>query len=91
MVNRRRVLEMMESSVKVMLGSDNIADVFIPSGTPNLYTEVEFLSNAVRFYNPKIWAKVLAGIDLNDMDRVLIGRSLEQDREVNDRIRKERA
>jgi len=77
-----RVLEMLEAGVKVRLGSDNISDVFVPSGTPNLYKEIYLLSNAIRFYNPDIWAKVACGINLTDMDRLTISRSLEEDRKA---------
>jgi len=77
-----RILEMLEYGIKVMIGTDNIADVFIPSGTPDMYKEIYMLSNAVRFYNPEILAKVATGKKLTDMDRELVKRALEQDREV---------
>ncbi|MBW2995210.1 hypothetical protein KY312_02570, partial [Candidatus Woesearchaeota archaeon] len=77
-----RVLEMLEHGINVQLGTDNIADVFIPSGTPDMYKEIFLLSNSVRFYNPEILAKVATGTKLTDMDRELISRALEQDREV---------
>jgi cytosine/adenosine deaminase-related metal-dependent hydrolase len=77
-----RVLEMLEYGIDVRLGTDNIADVFIPSGTPDMYKEIFLLSNAVRFYNPEILAKVATAIQLTDMDRELVSRALEQDRET---------
>jgi cytosine/adenosine deaminase-related metal-dependent hydrolase len=77
-----RVLEMVECGVNVMIGTDNIADVFVPSGTPDMYKEIYLLSNCLRFYNPDILAKLGTGTKLTDMDRELVKRALEQDREV---------
>jgi cytosine/adenosine deaminase-related metal-dependent hydrolase len=74
-----RVLEMLEAGVNVRLGSDNIADVFMPFGTPDLYQEVRNLADAVRFYNPDVWAKVATGTELNNMDRKFINDALNAD------------
>jgi cytosine/adenosine deaminase-related metal-dependent hydrolase len=74
-----RILEMLEAGVNVRLGSDNIADVFMPFGTPDLYQEVRNLADAVRFYNPDVWAKVATGTKLNNMDRKFISDSLNAD------------
>ena len=74
-----RVLEMLEAGVKARLGSDNIADVFMPFGTPDLYQEVRNLADAVRFYNLDVWAKVAAGTELNNMDRKFISDALNAD------------
>ncbi len=71
-----RVLEMMEAGVTVRLGSDNISDVFMPFGTPDLYQEVRNIADSVRFYNPDVWAKVATGTRLNNMDRKFIRDSL---------------
>ncbi len=84
-----RVLEMLVEEIPIRIGSDNIADVFLPSTTPSLYDEILMLSNAVRFYNPDILAKLACGKELTDMDRELIRRSLEQDEEVFRGIKKE--
>ncbi len=77
-----RVLDMLVEEIPIRIGSDNIADVFLPSTTSSLYDEILMLSNAVRYYNPEILAKVACGKELTDMDRELIRRSLEQDEEV---------
>jgi len=84
-----RVLEMAEAGVNVAVGSDNIWDVYVPTGTPDMSEEFCVLSNAVRFYYPDILAKIGTGTHLNDMDRALISRALDQDREVWERIKKE--
>ena len=73
-----RILEMMVRRIPVRLGSDNIADVFVPTGSPNMYLEAIRANDYVRFYNPEVWAKVLAGEDLNEMDRLSIRRSLHE-------------
>ncbi len=84
-----RVLEMAEAGVHVRVGSDNIWDVYVPTGTPDMSEEFCVLSNAVRFYYPDILAKIGTGTPLNDMDRALITRALDQDREVWERTERE--
>jgi len=77
-----RVLDMLEAEIPVRIGSDNIADVFLPSTTASLYDELLVLSNAIRFYNPDILGKLGSGSKLTDMDRELVNRVLEQDRKA---------
>ncbi len=81
-----RVLDFLAREVPVRLGSDNVADVFLPSTTVDLTDEVHCLSNAIRFYNVDILAKLSTGKMLTDMDRELIGRFMEQDRKVFEKI-----
>lgn len=75
-----RVLDFMAAEIPLRVGSDNIADVFLPSTTASLYDELLVLSNAIRFYNPDILAKLGSGSRLTDMDRELVNRSLQQDK-----------
>ena len=77
-----RILEMAERQVPVLLGSDNIADVSLPSTTASLYDEVFILSNALRFYNVEVLAKMMCGVPLNAMDREIIRAHLEEDRKI---------
>jgi len=77
-----RVLDMLAAEIPVRFGSDNIADVFLPSTTASLYDELLVLSNTIRFYNPDILGKLGSGSKLTDMDRELISRSLEQDKKA---------
>lgn len=77
-----RVIEMLERGISVRLGSDNIADVFLPSTTANLYDEAFMFSNATRFYNVDILAKLMCAAPLNDMDREVIRSHLQQDQDV---------
>ncbi len=55
--------------VDVAIGSDNNADIFVPTRTLDLYDETAFLANIVRFYNPGVWAKILTRTPLNEMDK----------------------
>lgn len=77
-----RVLDMLGAEIPLRIGSDNIADVFLPSTTASLYDELLVLSNVIRFYNPDILGKLGSGSKLTDMDRELVSRSLEQDRKA---------
>jgi len=67
-----RVLEMLAFGIWVRIGSDNIADIFSPSGTPDLHDEIFVLSNAIRFYRIGILSKIACGIKLDDDDRFVI-------------------
>jgi cytosine/creatinine deaminase len=77
-----RILEMLAKEIPVRIGSDNVADIFLPSTTSNLYDEIFMLSNSVRFYNTSIMTKLATGKELNDVDREMIERSLAQDKEI---------
>lgn len=72
-----RLCEMMAEGVPVRLGSDNIEDVFVPTGSPDMQEEAVIASDSLRFHNPEIWAKVLAGEGLNEMDKYNIREILE--------------
>jgi cytosine/adenosine deaminase-related metal-dependent hydrolase len=63
--------------IPVLLGTDNINDVFVPSSTPDLYDEALVLSHAGRFYNPRILAKIASGTELDDFDRGKIERAMQ--------------
>src|SRR3989344_2118397 len=83
-----RILDFIAADIPVRLGSDNIADVFLPGTTASLYDELLVLSNAIRFYNPEILGKLASGTKLTEMDRQLIVRHLEQDKEVFSKLKK---
>ncbi|MEO1295653.1 MAG: hypothetical protein AAFW75_07600 [Cyanobacteria bacterium J06636_16] len=74
-----RVLEMLAAGIQVRLGSDNIADICSPSATPDLRDEIFVLSNAVRFYDVNILAKLAAGKRLNIAECTLIQEHLKAD------------
>ncbi len=76
-----RVMEFLAAGVPVRIGSDNIDDITSPAGTPDLMHELFVLTNAVRFYDIEIVAKIAAGQPLNDADRQKIRLHLERDAE----------
>ncbi|MDD2913636.1 MAG: hypothetical protein PHS29_03310 [Candidatus Pacebacteria bacterium] len=75
-----RMLELCKRGVPVMIGSDNICDVFVPQGDGDILTEIIMGGHALRFPVPYVWAKIGAGVPLNQVDRATIGRALYQDR-----------
>jgi cytosine/creatinine deaminase len=62
--------------IPVFLGTDNINDVFVPSSTPDLFDEIKEISGHLRFYSPRILAKIASGLSLDDFDRSTIRSSL---------------
>mgnify|MGYP001559716209 CR=1 FL=1 len=77
-----RVLELCKRKVPVLLGSDNMCDVFVPQGDGDMLTEIKVAGHAVRFAIPHVWAKLAAGVPLNEVDRATVGRVLYQDRKA---------
>ncbi len=77
-----RVLELCKRKVPVLLGSDNICDVFVPQSDGDMLTEIKIAGHTVRFSIPHVWAKLGAGIPLNEVDRAIVGRVLYQDRKA---------
>jgi len=77
-----RVLELIKKKVPVRMGTDNIADVFVPSSDGDMLTEVKIASNAVRLYQPSIWAKLACGVQPNNVDIATVGRILYEDRKA---------
>lgn len=67
-----RVLELLAAGIHVRIGSDNICDITSPMGTPDLMDELFVLANAVRFYDIEVFAKLGAGVALDDADRARI-------------------
>ncbi len=71
-----RVLELSLAGVDIAIGSDNNADIFVPTNTLDLYDEINFLANIVRFYNAGIWAKILTRTPLNEMDKEIVRKAV---------------
>lgn len=74
-----RVLDMIARGLQVRLGSDNIADICSPAGTPDLLDELFVLCNALRFYDIDILAKLAAGLRISDEERRAVASHLEYD------------
>ena len=77
-----RVLEMSVRGIPVLLGSDNICDIFVPQSNGDMLTEVQVLSHAIRFPTPHVLAKLAAGVRLNEVDVSAIEDVLLQDKGV---------
>jgi len=71
-----RVLELLRSGVRVAIGTDNINDMFVPSGSGLVIEEVRVLSNVVRNYSSHIAAKIAMGLHLDNGDREILARAL---------------
>ena len=77
-----RVLELLKLKVPVWLGTDNIADVFVPASDGDMLSEIKQATHALRMYIPSIWAKLGSGSPLNNVDSATIGRILHEDRKA---------
>jgi cytosine/adenosine deaminase-related metal-dependent hydrolase len=77
-----RVLELVKKKVPVLIGTDNICDVFVPQGDGDMLTEVKMGGHAVRLATPAVWAKLAAGTPPNEVDRTTVGRVLWEDRKA---------
>ncbi|PIE35627.1 hypothetical protein CSA56_03485 [candidate division KSB3 bacterium] len=72
-----RVLELLLNDIPVRIGTDNVQDFFLPAGSMDLYNEVSYASNILRFYNFTSWAKIATGNRLNEVDKMKIRSALE--------------
>ncbi len=72
-----RVLEMLAAGVTVRIGTDNIGDIFLPNGDGNVRSEVWVAATALRFYHTVVWAKLGAGVPLNEGDKEWIRQALQ--------------
>lgn len=74
-----RVLELLAGGVRVVLASDNIADICSPSTTADLVDEVFVLSAALRYYDIDVLARIAAGQPLNCDELALVRDHLARD------------
>lgn len=77
-----RVLEMAYAGVPIMFGTDNIADMYVPTGSGGMLEEVLHFADDARFYSPEILAKFASGTQLNQSDTEKIRKHLEEDVKV---------
>lgn len=71
-----RVLELLAAGVKIRIGTDNINDMYMPFGSPDIIYELHILADAVRFYDLNIWAKLGAGQRLNEEEKIMVSNHL---------------
>jgi len=77
-----RVLELCKMRIPVLIGTDNICDIYVPQCSGDMLAEAIFGGHGIRFAYPHVWAKLVSGIPLNDVDRDAIGETLYQDMKV---------
>jgi len=78
-----RIPELIKRKIPIRLGTDNIADVFVPQGDGDMLTEVKIGGVALRMNSPSIWAKLAAGVMPNNVDINAVGRMLHEERKAN--------
>jgi cytosine deaminase len=71
-----RIMEMAYAGVPIRIGTDNIADMFVPTGSGSMLNEILVLSDIIRYYDPRVLAKFAAGAPLNETDRESIRKHL---------------
>lgn len=74
----------MSRGVEVKIGTDNMADPFVPSGNPDMYREIEFFVDPERCYLPGVAVKIATGKPLNDTDRDNIDNVLDNARKARE-------
>ena len=72
-----RVLDLLTADIPVRIGTDNVEDFFLPAGNMDLYNEICYAANSLRFYNFTTWAKIATGHRLNEVDKMKIRSALE--------------
>lgn len=78
-----RVPELAKKRIPIRLGTDNIADVFVPWSDGDMLTEIKAAANATRMASPSIWAKLATGTRPNNVDIITVGRGLYEDRKAS--------
>lgn len=81
-----RVLELVKRKVPIRLGTDNIADVFVPQGDGDMLTEVKIGGVGLRLNPPSIWAKLASGKAPNNVDIAAVGRILHEERKASGHV-----
>lgn len=81
-----RVLELVKRKVPIRLGTDNIADVFVPQGDGDMLTEIKLGGVGLRLNPPSIWAKLASGKAPNNVDIAAVGRILHEERKANSNV-----
>jgi cytosine deaminase len=81
-----RALELSKRKVPVRLGTDNIADVFVPQADGDMLTEIKMGGVGLRLNSPSIWSKLASGKGLNNVDIAGISRTLDEEARANRKI-----
>ncbi len=83
------ILAILANGIPLRIGTDNVDDMFLPSTKLDLREEIGYLSNAIRFYNPSILAKIGTAKKLDTDDIRLIKEHLERDEKILSEIYQE--
>lgn len=81
-----RLLEAIIWEIPIRLGTDNIGDIFIPTGSNNMIHELIYLADSLRYYVVELLAKIACGVTPNNMDRVHLRQALDEDYAVFKKI-----
>lgn len=81
-----RVLELVKRKVPLRLGTDNIADVFVPQADGDMLTEIKMGGVGLRLNSPSIWAKLASGKAPNNVDIAAIGRVIDEETKANSNV-----
>ncbi|KKU39445.1 MAG: hypothetical protein UX55_C0036G0001, partial [Candidatus Azambacteria bacterium GW2011_GWE2_46_45] len=65
--------------IPIRIGTDNIADMYIPTSSGNVLYEMLVLADTLRFYDVEVLAKWASGTPLNESDLDRIRRHLAED------------
>ncbi|UCE93060.1 MAG: hypothetical protein JSV73_09610 [Flavobacteriaceae bacterium] len=76
------ILLMLSRGITVRVGTDNVDDIFLPATTLDPRNEISFLANALRFYDPTIYAKLLCGRPLEETDLKVLNKFLETEEQI---------
>ena len=57
-----KAIHFMAQGVYTRIGTDNICDMYMPLNTESMVRQIDFLSDALRFYDPEILAYLATGI-----------------------------
>lgn len=77
-----RILEMVCFGISLRFGTDNIADMYIPTSSGTMLEEILILADVIRFYEPKALAKFASNTILNQTDIEAIRGHLEKERKA---------
>jgi len=84
-----RVLEFMREKIPVRIGTDNVNDIFVPSGQGTVLMELFMLAPIIRSFDIQVLVKAAMGISHHEIDIERISRTL-YDNEIAHRAHEEK-
>lgn len=80
-----RVVEFLSAGVKMLIGTDNTHDMFVPDGKGMIMDELDVLFDPIRNYGDYVFLKIGMGIQLNEGDIATVQKSIDAKEEAADR------